>query len=137
MSMPTGIYKRTEYHKRITSEAMKRKYKFNKSDIMGFKKGHADIVPLTSRKIASQKMKGCLHPLWKGDSLEKVNSIHRRIIAMFGQPKYCEHCKRSDRKTYEWSNKNHKYSLNPKDWQRLCRSCHRKFDYKFNKPETV
>jgi hypothetical protein len=68
---------------------------------------------------------------WKGDNICK-RVIHYRIEKILGKPKYCEVCKSSTKKRYEWSNKNHKYSLNVKYWQRLCCSCHQKYDYKFN-----
>ena len=60
------------------------------------------------------------------------NAKHRKIEQKLGKPKYCEKCKRTDRKRYEWANIDHKYSEKKEDWMRLCRSCHIKFDIKFN-----
>lgn len=68
---------------------------------------------------------------YKGDDIGYVQK-HKRITKKLGSPSYCEHCKRTDRKKYEWSNKDHKYSLNITDWQRLCTACHQKYDIKFN-----
>jgi len=57
---------------------------------------------------------------------------HRKIEQKLGKPKYCEICKRTDRKRYDWANKDHKYSENIKYWMRLCRACHIQYDIKFN-----
>ena len=62
----------------------------------------------------------------------KYSSIHTKITKNYGTPKYCEICKSTNKKIYDWSNKDHKYSLKRKDWQRLCRSCHIKYDIKYN-----
>jgi hypothetical protein len=75
------------------------------------------------------------HISWlKGTSIENYGyqGIHSYINRKLGQPKYCEHCKRTDKKCYDWANKDHKYSKNLKNWMRLCRSCHLKYDYKNN-----
>lgn len=69
---------------------------------------------------------------WKGYNNLKVSTLHRRIEMILGKPNYCEHCKRSDKKHYQWSNKDHKYNFKLTDWQRLCISCHCKYDIKFN-----
>ena len=63
---------------------------------------------------------------------EEYPAIHYWIKQKLGQPKYCEHCKKSDKKIYEWANKEHTYKKIIKDWMRLCRGCHMKYDYKFN-----
>lgn len=67
---------------------------------------------------------------WK-ESVGKI-AIHRRIEVRYGKQNYCEICKRTDKKKYEWSNKDHKYSLKKEDWQRVCVSCHRKYDIENN-----
>ena len=54
------------------------------------------------------------------------------INKILGKPNYCEHCKCTDKRRYDWSNKTHIYNLIPKNWQRLCRSCHIKYDTKYN-----
>ena len=68
----------------------------------------------------------------KDESLLKLKAIHARIRNKYGTPNYCEHCKRTDMKRYEWANKDHEYSLKIEDWMRLCRSCHKKWDIKYN-----
>ena len=69
---------------------------------------------------------------YRKNYIVKQKAIHRRIETLYGKPKYCEICKRSDKKKYEWANKDHKYSMNIEDWMRLCTSCHRKYDIKHN-----
>ncbi len=63
---------------------------------------------------------------------EESPAVHYWIKQKLGQPKYCEHCKKSDKKQYDWANKDHTYKKVIKDWMRLCRGCHQKWDYKFN-----
>jgi hypothetical protein len=58
--------------------------------------------------------------------------VHWRIQKDFGKANHCEHCKKLGKKKYEWSNKNHKYSLNRKYWQQLCCSCHMIYDIENN-----
>jgi hypothetical protein len=56
-------------------------------------------------------------------------AIHMWIKSHYGRPKYCEHCKRTDRKRYEWANKYHTWKRKIGDYMRLCTSCHRKYDH--------
>ncbi len=63
---------------------------------------------------------------------EDLKDIHLWICRKLGKPNCCEHCKRTDKKWYDWSNKDHKYRKVLEDWQRLCRSCHMKFDFEHN-----
>lgn len=56
--------------------------------------------------------------------------LHIRIRKLLGNPNFCEKCKNPNKKRYDWANIDHKYSENPKDWIRLCRSCHIKHDRK-------
>lgn len=95
-----------------------KKAKIGTTNSGSFKKGHISLL--------------------KGKEL-KVNvgigMIHGRVKNKYGEPSYCEICKRTDKKKYEWSNKKHDYKLpiNRDDWQRLCTSCHLKYDIKHNK----
>lgn len=66
---------------------------------------------------------------WKGDSASK-SAKHRWIEKKLGKPKICEHCGKPAK---DWANKNHKYNRKKlSDWMSLCKSCHLKYDYKFN-----
>jgi len=59
-------------------------------------------------------------------------AMHNWVKKHKGIPKYCEHCKRTDKGAYHWANIDHKYKRNLDDYIRLCVSCHNKYDYKFN-----
>jgi len=68
------------------------------------------------------------HPLWKGEEAS-YTSKHKWIYRQLGSPSYCNICKTTTAKKYEWSNVDHKYKRDLKDYIRLCVSCHRKNDY--------
>lgn len=56
-------------------------------------------------------------------------AIHTAIVAVYGKPTMCELCKGEKfAKRLEWSNKDHKYSLERKKWWMLCSKCHREWD---------
>lgn len=67
-----------------------------------------------------------------GESASK-GAKHKWFYQKYGIPDKCEKCgvERKD-KLIEWSNIDHKYRRNLEDWRKLCRSCHRKYDYEFN-----
>lgn len=66
---------------------------------------------------------------WKGN-FASYESKHGWVRYHKGKAKICDHCGKSN-VTIDWANKDHKYSRNLKDYISLCRSCHRKHDYKF------
>ena len=57
-------------------------------------------------------------------------AIHTAIQVVHGKAKRCEICKTKKAKRYEWSNKDHKYQLDRKDWWELCSKCHWDYDEK-------
>jgi len=63
---------------------------------------------------------------------DSMAAVHHWIRRKYGQPKYCEHCKKNGSGWYDWANRNHTYKRIRKDWMRLCRGCHMKYDYKNN-----
>ena len=73
------------------------------------------------------------NPNWKGDKA-KQGAIHTWLKKRLGYPQTCEHCGKTGLfgKKIDWANKNHKYKRNFSDWMRLCVSCHRKYDIKYN-----
>jgi hypothetical protein len=73
---------------------------------------------------------GNKNPSWKGEMVT-INALHNWIRKNFGRAIKCERCGCVENKRYDWSNKDHKYSRNRKDWQMMCRGCHQKYDYKF------
>jgi len=53
---------------------------------------------------------------------------HLRVQTLKGKPKKCEVCGTTNpTKTYEWANLTGDFD-NPKDYRRMCRSCHRNYD---------
>lgn len=71
------------------------------------------------------------HFAWKGDNAG-YTSLHMWIKSILGKPNYCEFCKSTEKKRYEWANKSGKYNRDLSDWLRLCKSCHVKYDKKLN-----
>ena len=80
-----------------------------------------------SRKGISQN-KNENNGQWKGEKV-KVKPLHRWINRNFGTRRTCEHCFTTKARRYDWSSKDHKYTREQDDWQRLCRSCHQKYDH--------
>ena len=80
----------------------------------------------TKRKIAMAQSfeKG---KNWKGDKV-KYRALHNWVEKIKGKPRYCESCKKTDKKRYEWANISKKYKRDINDWYRLCKKCHCKFD---------
>lgn len=82
-------------------------------------------------KQHSLNNKGSKNPAWVGNKIQYFG-VHTWIKRHFGNPQYCEHCKRTNKKKYEWANINHRYRRVKKDYLRLCVSCHRKYDIEKN-----
>ena len=101
-----------------------------KENIMPVKKG----VGHTWGKKIAKSMKGnhnsklgSNHWNWKGEEVGYIG-IHHWVKKLLGRPKYCEHCKMSYKKRYEWANISGEYKRDPLDWKRLCTSCHKIYD---------
>ena len=86
-----------------------------------FVKGH---IPWSKGIMLKNK-----HPLWKGDKVG-YEALHEWVERWKGAPRKCEKCGTTRAKRYHWSNKSGKYKRDLKDWQRLCASCHRRYDLK-------
>jgi len=76
------------------------------------------------------------HPCWKGDNCANKTK-HGWIINHFGHPQKCEDCGLSGEKingrwNIDWSNVDHEYSRNPKDYSGRCKKCHEEYDRKYN-----
>jgi len=65
--------------------------------------------------------------MWKGDGVG-YHPLHAWVSRKLGKPSFCEICKKSDKKNYEWANISGEYKRDLSDWKRLCVSCHMKFD---------
>ena len=74
---------------------------------------------------------GSNHPNWLGDKVGYTGS-HTRVKKKFGKPSRCDICGTTRKDiVYEWANLTGNFhDIN--DFRRMCRSCHRKYDYKRN-----
>ena len=82
------------------------------------------------RRVArKRRQSGSANANWKGSDVG-YSGAHRRLDALHGKPKSCVECGTKDkRKSYDWANLSGKFD-DPKDYKRLCRSCHSKLDRK-------
>lgn len=61
----------------------------------------------------------------------QYRATHTAIAAVYGKPNKCESCHGKNKsKRFEWSNKDHKYTLHRSKWWMLCATCHRRYDRK-------
>lgn len=117
--MPTGVYIRTEAHKKLISKALK---------------GHS-VSNETKRKIGGKiKLRltgrvGTETNRWRGEQAG-YSAKHMWIKKMLGSPLLCWHCGKTDGTTrnYHWANLSGKYLRDYSDWARLCVSCHKLYD---------
>ena len=93
-------------------------------------KGFSESARINQR-ISVKNMTGEKNASWKGDAAGS-DAMHDWVKRKLGTPSYCEHCKKTDKKTYDWANIDHSYKRKLGDYMRLCRSCHRKYDIKNN-----
>jgi hypothetical protein len=125
-----GSYVRTEEHRkrmalRKMGTASPKKGK-SYEELFG-----ADRAGQIKKKIADghADCSGENNPSWR-ETLLTVRGIHVRIIALYGKADRCENpsCSKKSMK-YDWSHKTHQYSLDRSEWQRLCKSCHKLYDF--------
>jgi hypothetical protein len=64
---------------------------------------------------------------WKGEDVGYI-ALHKWIARHRGKPSFCESCKTSESKGFEWANISGEYKRDLDDYERLCLSCHRKKD---------
>lgn len=84
---------------------------------------------LTPHKAAKRNQNGPSNANWRGEAANIV-SKHKRLYRAFGQPSKCDVCGTEDPfKSYDWANLTGNYD-DPKDFRRMCRSCHWKYDKK-------
>lgn len=75
----------------------------------------------------------------------EYKAFHVFMRSRFGRPKPCEHCglKKTPKSWkhkmdfFNWSMKHGTWSTNRKAWLKLCRDCHRKYDYEVTTAKTV
>ncbi len=64
---------------------------------------------------------------FSGTKLEYTR-LHQQVYKLRGRPERCERCGTTDPgKQYEWANLTGNYA-DPADYERMCQSCHRRFD---------
>ncbi len=81
---------------------------------------------IKARPNIQRKMHGPDNNNWKGDKAGN-DALHKRLYA--GQKEECEVCGTKDKaRTYDWANLTGKYH-DPKDYKRMCRKCHRLYDF--------
>lgn len=97
-----------------------------------FEKGNKPEKPFAKGNIPWNKglkseYSGKNHYMWKGDKAGYF-AKHAWIQNKYGKASKCENCGVVNEKRYHWSNIDHKYRRNIKDWRQLCASCHKKHD---------
>lgn len=79
------------------------------------------------RIAAKRNQWGCNNSAWKGANA-KYAAKHYRIYKLLGMPRKCQVCRTTNKnKKYEWANLTGDFD-NPKDYKRMCQSCHAKYD---------
>lgn len=120
--VPTESRKRVG---RIVSRKIREKFKGKRPPWL---KSYPEISRKNSPFVKGhQYTVGEKHPSWKGDKVGK-SGLHEWMRRRLGKPNYCEHCKITESRRYEWANKSRKYKRDLTDWIRLCVPCHRKYD---------
>ena len=122
-----GVWQSTVRHWLILYEIPRRSYKENKTPVA--KGGTHTWGKKIAKSMKGNKNSavGDKHWKWAGSHVG-YRGIHHWMTKRYGQPNYCEHCKRSDKENYDWANVSGKYKRNRNDWIRLCKSCHKIYD---------
>ena len=105
--------------------------KWNKKISEGVKRQWAEGRGNASGLRSKEALEKAWKTTWKGEKVSYVG-LHRWVVYWKGRPKLCEECGRTDKNKYEWVNINHKYRRILSDYIRMCTSCHRKYDIKYN-----
>lgn len=69
---------------------------------------------------------------WKGDDVG-YSGLHAWVYKHLGKASRCSRDINHQSNKFEWSNISGEYKRDLSDWQELCPSCHRKYDYKFER----
>jgi hypothetical protein len=84
---------------------------------------------IQARIAAKRDQRGSKNHMWRGGGASYA-ALHYRMSSLRGQPKCCQKCGTTEpTRTYDWANLTGQYD-NPSDYQRMCRSCHWKYDQK-------
>jgi hypothetical protein len=63
---------------------------------------------------------------FKKNNPNEYSKVHKWVYKNLADAGKCELC--GSEKKLVWSNKNHLYKKDRKDWQRLCQRCHKRYD---------
>jgi len=123
--MARGVYKRKKGLKRkpLSKEHKEKIRQIN----IGNKNASGKRNKKTIEKLSSENS---IH--WKGNNALPT-AMHNWVKKYKGKASNykCELC--NTKQAMDWSNKDHTYKRKLNDYQALCRSCHTKYDYKYNK----
>ena len=153
--MPTGVYKRqlfSEEHKRnigmglskpkacIVCNTCNKKFYVHPSRKNKAKYCSHPCYAISLESKSSwnkgkhpEYMQGKNHYKWKGMNAS-YTSLHKRVYKERGNPSYCEVCKTTKAKRFEWANLTGKYH-DTNDYKRMCCKCHNKYDGERRKNE--
>lgn len=125
-----GSYKHTEYTKTKISNSLKNNTPWNKN------KHNIYSVETLKRLSESSPWKGKFEKdchFWKGDNVG-YHGLHKWVQLHLGKPTKCEHCGKDGLtgNQIHWANEYHSYLRKKEGWLRLCSSCHKKYDKKYN-----
>lgn len=82
---------------------------------------------ITARVAAKRDQVGPANHAWKGDDAG-YQACHLRVEQRRGKPMRCDRCGTTDpARSYDWANLTGNYP-DPDDYERMCRSCHRRYD---------
>ena len=109
---------------KFCSKNCRSKY-YSQKHIIGFKLKNS--IGIKNLKRGGCGLSGEKNPMWKGEDVG-YKGLHSWVTKKLGNPSFCEICKSTKKKKYEWANTNHLYQRNLKDWKRLCCGCHQNFD---------
>jgi hypothetical protein len=116
----TGIHK-------VICNVCKKKFYTSKGELTSRNGKRGTGRKTCSRECWYKWFKGKNVYSYKGDDVGYYG-LHNWVKKELGSPRYCEHCKSTKEKAYHWSNISGKYLRRTFDWQRLCVSCHSKYD---------
>ena len=96
------------------------------------KKGssHSQQAKEKNRIAHLGKRTGSKNNKWKGSNVG-YGALHDWVRGKYGKPTKCENKNCPHKSTvFQWSNISGLYKRNREDWQQLCVSCHKRYDYK-------
>jgi hypothetical protein len=83
---------------------------------------------IKARPAIKRNQEGPANSSWRGDRAG-YQALHARLYRTLGKPSYCVRCDSKDdpQVVYEWANLTGNYA-DINDYERMCRSCHRRYD---------